>query len=61
MSRTFTLKLCYALCFALVLLVFPVMGSSASKAAKVNKTIEKAERSVAKQEAEILHSELLFK
>ncbi len=61
MSRNFTLKLCYVLCLALVLLVFPAKNYSATKVRKDNKKVEKAEKPVAQQESETLHSELLFR
>ncbi len=60
MSRNFTLKLLYALSLAIVLLIFPIKNSSASKVSSDNSKTQKVEKPVTQQETEILHSELLF-
>ncbi len=62
MKRNYTLNLCYVLCVVIVLLVYPVKNYSAIlKLTAPAANVEKVEKPVAQQSAEVLHSGLLFK
>src|SRR4051812_16583467 len=60
MKLNYTLQLCYMFCLGMVLSVQPMRVNQAVSGDQVTNCI-KVEKSVAQQDAELLHSELLFK
>ena len=60
MKQNYTSNLCYVLCVAVVLLVYPVKNYAAF-VSKLSKGVEKVDKAVEQPSTETLHSELLFK